>query len=227
MNLDYVNIANINIGIYKNGPVGISVSGGADSAILLYILMCNTSQPIHIYNMWSSSRKYSFAKSVDAVIKTCSKLTGNTNYQVHKVRVEPKESIEFYFNTVTETLNKKEIDIMYMAITNFPPKDVYLKFNDQQQDWHNDFRSDETKHPVFGITITEDAFTQSVLDKRTYIPFRNYNKKDIARLYEALDLKTNLLPVTRSCEDDDHQDSHCGKCWWCQERIWAFGDLAE
>jgi len=218
--MNYITIDNIPIGIYNKGPIGIGISGGADSAVLLHILMSNITETIHIYNMWSSSRKYSFAKSVDAVIETCSKLTGNTNYVVHKAQVEPKETIEFYFNLLTQALDSKEVDIMYMGVTKFPPKEVYLQFKQQQQDWHNEFRSDEVEHPLFGLTIESLR-----LDERTYVPLRNYNKKDIARLYQSLNLKQALLPVTRSCEDDDHPDSHCGKCWWCQERIWAFGHL--
>jgi hypothetical protein len=243
MNLDYINIDGIPLGIYRDGPVGIGISGGADSAVLLYILMSNTKQTIHIYNMWSTYRKSAFKKSVDAVIETCSKLTGNTNYMVHKMQSEPDESIEFYFNNLTQALDSKEIDIVYLGITNFPPKEEYLKFSQQQQDWHNEFRSDEIVHPLFGLDVpvdkAEDFGSVSPLtidgqptdklglDTRAYIPLRNHNKKAIAQLYKAFDLEQTLLPVTRSCEDDDHIESHCGKCWWCQERIWAFGHIGE
>jgi hypothetical protein len=224
-NLNYIKIRNMPIGIYKDGPVGIGISGGADSAVLLYILMSHVDKPIHIYNMWSSSRKYSFAKSIDAVIETCSHLTGNTNYVVHKTQVEPKETNEFFFNMLTDALNKQEVDMVYMAVTNFPPKEVYLEFDQQQEDWHNRFRSDEVVHPLFGLTISGELDNPLVLDERVYVPLRNYNKKAVVELYRALNLEHNLLPVTRSCEDDDHRDSHCGKCWWCQERLWAFGHL--
>jgi len=226
-NLNYINIGNIPIGIYKDGPVGIGISGGADSAVLLYILMTNIDKPIHIYNMWSSSRKFSFAKSVDAVIETCSRLTGNTNYVVHKTQVEPRETNEFFFNMLTDALNKKEVDMVYMAVTNFPPKEVYLEFDQQQEDWHNRFRSDEVVHPLFGLTISGELDKPLVLDERVYVPLRNYNKKAVVELYQELNLEQNLLPVTRSCEDDDHIESHCMKCWWCQERIWAFGHIGE
>jgi hypothetical protein len=226
MNLNYIDFGGIPIGIYNDGPIGVSISGGADSALLLYMLMSNVTQPIHIYNMWSSSRKFSFAKSIDNVIAVCSKLTGNVNYTVHKVQVEPKESIEFCVNMLSNALNK-DIDIIYLGLTKFPPKQVYLQFEQQQQDWHNEFRSDEIVHPLFGLTINEGPDTSSSLDNRAYVPLFNYNKKDIARLYKLFDLENTLLPVTRSCEDDDHPDSHCGKCWWCQERLWAFGHLGE
>jgi tRNA(Ile)-lysidine synthase TilS/MesJ len=52
VDLDYINIDGISIGLYKNGPVGVGVSGGADSAVLLYILMSNIKNHIHIYNMY-------------------------------------------------------------------------------------------------------------------------------------------------------------------------------
>lgn len=222
MDLEYIRIDDIPIGLYKDGPIGIGISGGADSAVLLYILMSNLSNCIHIYNMWSSYRKSAFKESVDNVIKTCSILTNNKNYVVHKMQSEPDESIEFYFNNLTKALDEKEVDIMYMGVTNFPPKEVYLQFEQQQQDWHNKFRSDEVEHPLFGLTIELLR-----LDTRTYVPLRNHNKKDIARLYRSLDLEKSLLPVTRSCENDNHITSHCGTCWWCQERIWAFGNLGE
>jgi len=226
MDLTYININGIPIGIYKDGPIGVGISGGADSAILLYILMCNTNQPVHIYNMWSSSRKYSFAKSVKSVIETCSKLTGNTNYVEHLFQVEPRETIELYCNQLNSALNKKEIDMFYMGLTAFPPKEVYMKFDEQQQDWHNKFRDPDVEHPLFGLTIEESTDMISNIDK-VYSPFRNYNKKDIAKLYKALDLETTLFPITRSCENDNHIESHCGKCWWCQERLWAFGKLGD
>jgi len=44
-------------------------------------------------------------------------------------------------------------------------------------------------------------------------------------------LLETLFPVTRSCEWNEHvvgEDpgmEHCGNCWWCHERKWAFGRL--
>ena len=41
MELNYIDIDGINIGLFNDGPVGAGVSCGADSAIVLYILMSN------------------------------------------------------------------------------------------------------------------------------------------------------------------------------------------
>jgi hypothetical protein len=243
MNLDYTNIDDITIGIYRDGPVGIGISGGADSAVLLYILMSNVKHTVHIYNMSSVARVPVFGKNVDAVVKCCSELTGNTNYVVHKTILEHDESMEYYFNMLTEALDKQEVDVMYMGVTSFPPREVYLPFNGQQPEWHNDFRNGDVIKPLFGLTVPvhkADDFGESCplsidgnpidslsLDTRVYVPLFNHNKKDIAKLYRHFNLEKTLLPVTRSCENDQHLESHCGNCWWCHERIWAFGNLGE
>jgi hypothetical protein len=50
-------------------------------------------------------------------------------------------------------------------------------------------------------------------------------------IYEKYNLMDTLYPVTRSCEWvsytnwPDPGNNHCGKCWWCQERVWGFGKL--
>jgi 7-cyano-7-deazaguanine synthase in queuosine biosynthesis len=238
MELDYIYIGNYKIGLYNNGPVGVGVSGGADSAILLYILMSNIKQTIHIYNMMAEYRRPILEQHFDSVVETCSNLTGNKNYIVHKHYVEPDESAEFYIKMLTHALNTSEVDIVYLGLTKFPPKQEYLSWPGQQPDWHNDFRSDEIEKPLFGfsipvsktndfktvpLTIDGNPIDKLELDERAYIPFFNCNKKDIALLYNELQLEHSLLPVTRSCENDQHPASHCNECWWCRERIWAFG----
>jgi len=51
-------------------------------------------------------------------------------------------------------------------------------------------------------------------------------------MYTELDVMDSLFPVTRSCEwkesmgGDDPGLEHCGTCWWCEERLWAFNKLS-
>lgn len=238
MDLDYINIDGISIGLYKNGPVGVGVSGGADSAVLLYILMSNIKNHIHIYNMMAEWRRPTLEKHFDAVVAMCSKLSGNTNYTIHKTYVEPDESAEFYINMLTVALDSKEVDIVYLGLTKFPPETEWSTWPGQQPEWHNKFRSGETEHPLFGFSIPVEVATdfsqvplttdgrvvdKLTLDSRAYIPLFNHNKQHIAKLYRALNVENTLLPVTRSCENDKHPGSHCKTCWWCYERRWGFG----
>lgn len=238
-NLELVDFDGITLGIYKDGPVGIGISGGADSAIILYILMTAIKHPIHIYNMMAEFRRPALENHVNQVIKKCSELSGNTNYIVHKNYVEPDESAEFYINMLKNALDTKEIDIVYLGLTKFPPSEEILKWPvEKQPDWHNKFRSYEVEKPVFGfeipvevaddfksvpLTIDGKPIDKLALDSRSYIPLFNHDKKDIAKLYRILNVESTLLPVTRSCENDKHIGSHCKNCWWCYERKYGFG----
>lgn len=65
-----------------------------------------------------------------------------------------------------------------------------------------------------------------IWDDWMYTPFVNMDKKDIARIYQQYGLINTLFPLTRSCVSATTDFSkHCGECWWCKEREWAFGKL--
>jgi hypothetical protein len=64
-------------------------------------------------------------------------------------------------------------------------------------------------------------------EEKIYTPFVNKDKKELARIYQQHNLTDTLFPLTRSCVAITNKfDTHCGKCWWCKERIWAFGKLS-
>jgi hypothetical protein len=227
------------ITIYDDRPVGISLSGGADSAILLYVLMTHIEQPLSIYTMFAPERRDAMEVHVDMIVDTCAKLTGKTNYTYHKDFVH-RQSPEMLFNLMTSKLDSQEVDILYAGLTKFPPYSVWKDFPGQQPDWHNKFRSDEVDRPLYGVSIPIDENTDQTLitvdtlptnkkeisvDTRVYVPFANLNKKNIAGIYKELGVEKSLFIKTRSCETEDHYPGHCGKCWWCHERLWAFGYL--
>lgn len=237
--LKYINVANIPIGLHQSGPVGVSVSGGADSAALLYILMKNLDNDIYIYNFIADYRKHALEKPFDDVVAMCAKLTGKKNIFVRKEYVS-SASPEYMFNRFTDIANSGEVDLIYFGLTKFPPTDVWTNWEEKLSWSHIRLREDGVTRPVFGISIpmpaddtladpaiTIDRKNREVVkaDNRTYVPWVNYNKKDVAAIYRYLNIEDTLFSITRSCENDDHPDSHCGKCWWCNERLWGFGYL--
>jgi len=239
MNLDYTEFDGIPFGIYKDGPVGISVSCGADSAIILYILMKYVKHDLHIFNLIADYRKHVLEEPFDRVVKRCAELTGKSNYFVHKYHV-PKPPPELLFKTWTESLDKGEIDILYTGFTKFPPDEVYADWEEKLPEWHVQMRRDNQVLPEFGIeikippgtnfsdpplTIGGKIVEKLAMDERAYSPLANHNKRSVAKLYRAFNVLDTLYPVTRSCENDSHPSSHCGKCWWCNERRWGFGFL--
>jgi len=224
--------------LYEDRSVGVSVSGGADSALLLYILMKNLKQHLHIYTMFAPERRPAMECHVDMIVETCSRLTGNKNFSYIKdtVVLQRPQSL---FDLYRKKLDIREVDLIYVGLTKFPPYKVWKDFPDQQPDWHNKFRSDEIEKSLYGISIPMDENTDQrfivvdiniraddvSIDDRAYVPFVNLNKKDIAEMYRFLDIEKELFVKTRSCENHLHLGTHCGNCWWCHERLWAFGYL--
>jgi 7-cyano-7-deazaguanine synthase in queuosine biosynthesis len=220
--LKYESIAGHIIGIYNDGPVGVSISGGADSALLLYIIMKYTSAPIHIYSMICDEVQPAMEPAVDRVVAACSKLTQNANFTLHKINLEI-DSINIYFDICNTALNSGEINIMYNALTSFPTKEEYAEWPPGSEFYFmTEFRDESIEHPLFGLEIPKHA---GGVDRRFYRPWMNKNKKDIAAMYKELDIEAAIYPITRSCEEYASLDKQCGKCWWCRERIWAFGYL--
>lgn len=204
-----------------SGPVGINCSGGADSAILLYILMLNHSEKIHVFtytSSYTSSYKESSKFAIDVVNK-CIELTGNNNIEHHidvfcKTNTTDIIQPEEIKRQPKEYVLKKEIKVLYTGMTAAPPKEVHDNFI---------VKLVKSKYDKRDSSIIKDLF-----EDYFYMPFRNVDKKKIAELYEYYNLIESLFPLTRSCAWTVSigglypGSGNCGRCFWCEERDWAF-----
>lgn len=194
------------------GPVGVLASGGADSSIVLYLLMKYSDQPIHILTLSNAKKNYTNSFIVPNIINWCIKKTGNNNIVYHNWFAE--EQTQTSLSTLpTKLLSNKTIKTLYIGDTCYPSDEINHAFAANGYDVFQD-KNDRNPNTVRPTSIA--CF---------YYPFTNYNKKKIAQVY----IKENvmeLFDLTRSCESFDLINTgHCGKCWWCQERFWAFGKL--
>lgn len=214
-----VDILGVNLDIYS-GPVGISVSGGADSAILLYHLMNNKKDDkIYIFSTGNNEKKRLNIKVSTNVVEKCIQLTNNSNVEHHLTYCEEQDEmalfpkLDFYFNN-------NLVNIIYTGTTENPPTIVTNKFREEVTQLYREADLGEKS------TIHYDKF---------YTPWINVNKSKIAEMYISEKLMENLFPLTRSCEYNPNESffaniedpglGHCGKCWWCEERAWAFKRL--
>jgi 7-cyano-7-deazaguanine synthase in queuosine biosynthesis len=190
------------------GPIGISCSGGTDSSLLLYLLMANCKDTIHVFTLSNNLKGRSNAIIVPKVIEKCIQLTGNINV-VHYSWYAETQSKETLFDFQYNMIKNKTIKHLFYAVTANPPKDVI-------------FQSGAGEIDLRDPSILRDEVTN---DGHFFMPFINKDKKTIAQIYRDLDLMTTLFPVTRSCEETGKIEyyHHCEKCWWCEERRWGFG----
>lgn len=222
--LQYKKIAGFDIGIYNDGPVGILVSGGADSALLLYVLMKECTGTIHIYTNINTGVVKEQGPAFDNVVATCSSLTGNTNFVLHKNVLDNDTSLD-YFNMCNDAINSQEVDIMYTGMTKFPAFEVWAQTWPRTSNFQENYeqRAPNRYIPLWGMTMSDDPRCSA--GNRLYKPWANLNKQDIAAMYRELGVEAEIYPITRSCENDRYLVKHCGDCWWCYERVWGFGYL--
>jgi 7-cyano-7-deazaguanine synthase in queuosine biosynthesis len=203
-------VGDISIDI-KGENIGLCLSGGADSSLLAYILMQNTKSPIHFFTFANKVKNRATIYSSVNVIDKCIDLTKNSNVFHHIIYVE--EHNRDYFYSYLEDQLKKTVDIVYTATTNVPSSYALANFSSQLSG--DILRS---RNP----SVIKNCYTHK---GKIYHPFMNINKKDIKKMYEELNILESVFPLSRSCESFELLVGHCGTCWWCEERFWAFSRL--
>lgn len=194
----------------KQGPVGVLVSGGADSAMLLYLLMKYHAHKIYIFTLASSLKNNVNSKHAIDVVSKCSEITGNQNF-THLVSYCHTQTTDKLFKNATEYLENGTINWLYTGITKNPPESVTREFQDETTESH------ERDPSVKRLVVHED--------RKIITPFTNIDKKELANLYKQHNLTDTLFPLTRSCESLEFFTEHCETCWWCEERKWGFERL--
>jgi 7-cyano-7-deazaguanine synthase in queuosine biosynthesis len=210
-----ITLADVAIEICE-GPLGISASGGADSSLLLYILMKYTASPIHIFTC-SSKQKHRVAPHiVSNVIAYCidaHQFKYPVYHHVYFVETQTRESWENGMANINSSL---KLSSVYTATTANPPLIVTNL-------WKNGDNGLSSRRDP-GIT-RPTIYYNSPISKTLHVPMVNVDKLKVKQIYDELGLTDTLFPITRSCESLVLNSGHCGECWWCQERYWAFGKL--
>ena len=195
------------------GSIGICVSGGADSALMLYFALKYSTSITHIFSLANQNKWLRNTHAAINVIGKCAELTGNYNF-VHHIAYDTVQTKENLFLLPMQYIVDNTISTIYTGVTKNPPFDVI-----------DTFTLENTEHNERDPTVL-----RSVKKGDWYMPWTNIDKQDLCDIYQQHNLLDTLFPITRSCEWinqewPDPGDDHCGKCWWCEERQWGFGRL--
>lgn len=185
------------------GRLGVSLSGGTDSSLVLYMLMRKYAGHITVFNT-SSPEHPNQLEAAKRVYEKCKELTGHTNSTMVDTSIEEKRNEHNLFVTPMQYQSEGKIDYVYTGLTANPP--VELKYSESK------------------IQKRETRQNKTIDDNNFYMPFINEDKKTTAKLYEEFNLIETLFPLTFSCISSKTLD-HCDSCWWCEERKWGFGKL--
>ena len=222
---------------WKN--IAISVSGGADSALLAY-LVCDLAKEhettIHIINhirMWKTRPWQQY--DGERVYNWLCQRFYHTKFVRHINLIAP--DVEYgnmgpiikdeYGKMVSGdnaqqrayaefVCHKHNVDVYYNAVTRNP------KGIDLGGMFERDIDlTDSNMHLIEMIHM----------DRKVLHPFRFIEKSVIVKKYKELDLM-DLFNITRSCEGEFQGIDYttytpgqyvptCGECFWCKEREWA------
>lgn len=199
----------------------IQVSGGLDSALLLYFV-AKTFQDYGIkaeiiplsLEVPTKAKTLGSARNVINEVRTLLKSQQIRNGIEVSIPVDlckPPYKNKFFMNTVAEVIQRENIDFEMNGNTKNPP------FEDRRH-----FRDDEHRE------LLRDARTTIYNSPRSASPHAFNDKKGIIHLYQKENLLNRLAPLTLSCDLELEEIQRrglsipCGDCWWCHERAWGF-----
>lgn len=208
------------------GPVGIWMSGGADSSLLTFLL----AKTIKDYNLnvkilpmsfkrdnkpWNLAVATNVVEKIEQILEIQKgEIFLNHNYSYFGNHEVPdfKEKLSKHIESLKHS---NIVTIVYSGITKNPdplPEELI-----DGREFIRDNPDDRTNN--LDKNHTEEYLISS--------PLIFLTKEFVANLYKKHNLLDSLLPYTRSCEglirNTKFFKKSCETCWWCRERKWAFG----
>lgn len=217
--------------ILKNNydNVLVNCSGGADSSMLLFesckiIKEQNLKTKLHVFTLGHDWKGRFNPRHVNQVINFIAEHFGDYPIAANHVFYSKEPDDKSFKRAEKKIISSYNIDFQINATTDIPPvgetsEDIDGNTVDLYETCSVKSRAD-LQHTTSEI--------QERLGIKYSLPYMKLNKKDIAEKYIKYGVRDTLFPLTRSCESPadltNNFTTTCGKCWWCWERKWAFGE---
>lgn len=214
--------------------IGISISGGADSALLAFLVCSNTDAEIHFTNQIRMWRTRPWQEYVADQVIAWFKSRFQNQFIVHRNLIPPelewadkgpnivdeygklKSGNQIILRSHNEYIaHKYNLDALYGGVNRNPDIEIEGALKDR----------DHGHIPPFFIHDGIAICHPFVYTRKDWI-IQQYHKHNIL----------DLLDLTRSCEGEFKGLDYttytpgqyvpvCGKCFWCKERSWAIEKL--
>lgn len=232
----------------------MKLSGGADSSIIYYRLCKEISEknlniPIYCATLDTETKPW-YSHYAKKVITFTKDHTGIEPIE-HRIKFLPNPwTIEDYGreqdDNAYKIISEGKANVWFGGLTQNPPIEIQaniaqhvpgIVLNTRTEVFEmckqKDFaRDDLSKKPIAGWSNTKVPFY-------AIHPFVRRDKRhSTAKMYKENNITDELLPLTYSCENSNAQEktktnivdgfqeyTHCGQCWFCMERAYAFGRL--
>jgi hypothetical protein len=199
--------------------LAINLSGGADSALLLWLLVDylkknnRKDSEIFVLTCVNDAKGRWTARVTTQIIDFIIRETGTTQIRTHYTYYRDVQDVKYFHEVEDSLFASGAFRLILDALTANPPSTV-----EHLQAERVASRDKSTGAPY-------ETF-RDYSQRAYYTPFKNVDKMWIADQYRNLGLINSLFPLTRSCEGladaTNNFTTSCGDCWWCLERDWAF-----
>lgn len=211
--------------------VGVNCSGGADSAILLFAVAkyMKEHMPDATLSVVTCANalkdRWNARKAADVINYVCEKLEF-TQFDMHYAYYRDRQETEYFHQIEKALFDDNRIETLVSGITQKP---LERSGDTTIEDVDGKVVNLRDKIIVGRESPDEIIWTPN---QRYWNPMANIDKKFVAYLYDYYGVRDELFPMTRSCEakpdpevfDPEFEKVACGRCWWCLERKWAFGE---
>tara|TARA_B100000809_G_scaffold265734_1_gene325514 strand:+ start:2101 stop:2883 length:783 start_codon:yes stop_codon:yes gene_type:complete len=204
--------------------IGIGMSGGMDSAMLLWLLAYhidknNLDVTIYIWSCILDERPFQLHHA-KKVVKFIKEYFPNVKFgeHVHKPTIA-QDYIENGTKLSWEMCKEYKVTALYNGVTVNPPKEYGETVWGKAWNKRAESRDWEVKHNWDSLA------GEWVNDHMEYLPFIHYDKRIVLAFYKKYGLLLEMGPLTRSCEgwaeESNYFQEECKRCWWCIEKRWA------
>ena len=201
--------------LFRGKTLGVSMSGGADSTILCYLLAKTikkrdlqiTIQPYNGYDIWAPLDSRGIIKIVQYIQSTFP--TVDIQWPISTVfntngALAPNDKNRFIRPLIEKLTEHGVIDIVMNGISMGPPIEIQQTFQQDPDPSVVDMRRRPGLRQWHEIERAIDSLA----------PFKNVDKSFIVQCYKEFGIE-DLLDKTNSCI---LPQGNCSECWWCQER---------
>ena len=210
--------------------IGIGMSGGMDSSILLWLLAYHISKnelDVTIY-IWTCIHEEKPGQAVHAkkAIEFVKEEFPNVKFGEHMVKsTTAKDYIANGTKLAYELVYKHGITALYNGVTLNPPNEIGEAVWKHKWETRAETRNWETRQKW----IDENPVYNDEPPHTEYRPFIHSDKRIVLAFYKKYGLYVSLGSLTRSCEGfievTNYFTETCKECWWCIEKEWATADI--
>jgi len=206
----------INLPIENYKGISLSLSGGIDSATLLYLMaeyIYNNNLDTKIYaitipNKTDSACAYHASLVIDFIKK---RFPIDIEHIIRATIQDGGFKTEAIKRIERELIQSKKITCIMNGVTANPPDDSNFKWRPPNGKY---VKPRPEREREIAVTYTQN----SGID--IYFPFAKFDKQGICEITKLKNITTRLLLMTKSCTNAIYYQ--CGECWWCCERAWGF-----